>query len=281
MPELNREWLNWLDHNTARRCTPESMVEAMVKAGFAVERAWAAVERAAAAALEGRVPASPPQRATESAPVVADGNRIVAGGREIAVVMRCARPRLAVYDNVLSSAECDAMIARALPRLRNSTTVNPETGAEEVIALRNSSGIWMQRGEDAEIARIEARLAELMQCPVENGEGLQILRYGIGGEYRPHFDYFSPDLAGSAVHTARGGQRIATLIVYLNDVAAGGATIFPELDIAVAPRRGSAVYFSSVDAAGAVDPRTLHGGSPVLAGEKWIMTKWVRERAYV
>jgi len=85
----------------------------------------------------------------------------------------------------------------------------------------------------------DRRFAALMNCPIENGEDLQILHYRAGGEYRPHFDYFPPGQNGSALHTARGGQRVATLIVYLSDVEGGGETIFPDAGISVTARRGS------------------------------------------
>jgi prolyl 4-hydroxylase len=107
---------------------------------------------------------------------------------------------------------------------------------------------------------------------------LQILHYAAGGEYQPHFDYFPPDQEGSMVHTSRGGQRVATLIVYLNDVESGGTTIFPEARVAVTARQGGAVYFRYMNGRGQLDPMTLHGGAPVTNGEKWIMTKWMRER---
>jgi prolyl 4-hydroxylase len=110
---------------------------------------------------------------------------------------------------------------------------------------------------------------------------LQILHYGPTGEYRPHFDYFPPDQPGSAVHTARGGQRVATLVIYLNDVPGGGETIFPEAGLSVAAKQGGAVYFRYMNGQRQLDPLTLHGGAPVITGEKWIMTKWMRERPYV
>jgi prolyl 4-hydroxylase len=114
---------------------------------------------------------------------------------------------------------------------------------------------------------------------VPYGEGIQILNYAGGGEYRPHFDYF-PDNTGGRVHTAKGGQRTITVIMYLNDVKAGGATVLPDIKLSVYPKKGSALYFSYVNSKGQVDPLTLHGGSSVVEGEKWIATKWIRERVY-
>jgi prolyl 4-hydroxylase len=119
-----------------------------------------------------------------------------------------------------------------------------------------------------------------MNWPVDNGEGFQILHYGVGGEYTPHFDYFPPEQPGSATHISRGGQRVSTLVMYLNDVEEGGETTFPDVGLSVSPRAGSAVYFRYFNGAGQIDPLTLHAGAPVLAGEKWIMTKWMRQFRY-
>jgi prolyl 4-hydroxylase len=286
MRVLDDAWESWLTLNINRGCTAESMIEAMVKAGFDPRTASAVVHRSL---QEGAVPDDNARAHQVSVArdyrydlsPVASGNVIHADGRDVKVLMRCERPRIIVFGDVLSADECEAMIERSRDRLQPSTTVNPDTGTFDVIPNRTSRGIWFQRGEDEFIARLEARFASLMNAPVENGEGLQVLHYEIGQEYRPHFDYFPPGQAGSNVHLASGGQRVATLIVYLSDVEAGGQTIFPEIGLSVAPNRGGAVYFHYLNGAGQVDPMTLHGGAPVVSGEKWIMTKWVRERAYV
>ena len=135
--------------------------------------------------------------------------------------------------------------------------------------------------ENPFIARLDRRIAEVMNWPVENGEGLQILNYQIGGEYKAHFDYFAPADPGSQVHLAHGGQRVSTLVMYLNEVEAGGETVFPDIGLSVVPKKGSAVYFEYCNSLGQVDPLSLHSGMPVIQGEKWIATKWMRQRRYV
>ena len=190
-------------------------------------------------------------------------------------------PDVVVLGNVLSSAECDELIALSKPKLKRSTIVDHQTGAEEVMALRGSEGTYFLRGENVFVKRIERRLSTLLGIPEDNGEGVQILHYGIGAEYKPHYDFFLPESPGSAKHVEKGGQRIATLIIYLNDVEAGGATIFPELDFEVLPRKGGGVYFSYCDSQARLDRMTLHGGAPVQRGEKWIATIWYRQRAYI
>ena len=119
-----------------------------------------------------------------------------------------------------------------------------------------------------------------MQCPERNGEGIQILNYTPGAEYSAHYDFFAYDVKGSLKHLATGGQRVATLIMYLNEVEQGGETAFPELGMRVVPKKGSAVYFEYCNSLGQLDKHTLHAGLPVIKGEKWIATKWMRQQIY-
>ena len=291
MPVVDSAWEEWLSTNVARGCSPDSMIGAMVQAGFVTDAARAAVLKAfgaspdspvfaAVAATEAALAKAAPQTYQYDEMPVARGNVIRAHDRDVRVLMRCERPQVIVFADVLSPDECAEMIERSRHRLKRSTTVNPDTGKEDVIRNRTSEGIWYERGEDPFIEKLDRRIASLMNWPVQNGEGLQILHYGITGEYRAHFDYFPPDQPGSAVHTARGGQRVATLVIYLNDVADGGETTFPQAGISVAANRGGAVYFRYMNGQRQLDPLTLHAGAPVLAGDKWIMTKWMRERAY-
>ena len=77
-----------------------------------------------------------------------------------------------------------------------------------------------------------------------------------------------------------GGQRVATLVMYLHEPEEGGDTYFPEIELSVRPRRGSAVYFEYHNERGQLDARCLHAGTPVLRGHKWIATKWLRQRPY-
>ena len=122
--------------------------------------------------------------------------------------------------------------------------------------------------------------AECLHACMADGEPLQLLRYPVGGEYVPHHDYFDPAFPGAASQLRQGGQRIATVIVYLHEPEEGGATWFPELELSVRPRRGSAIYFEYHNARDQLDARCLHAGMPVLRGHKWIATKWLRQSPY-
>ena len=201
------------------------------------------------------------------------------GDKWITVVSRQDDPEVVVFANLLNIAECDALMSAAKPRLSRSLTVDTHTGDETLHPDRTSQGMFFERSENELIYRIEARIAKLLRWPVKHGEGLQVLRYRKGAQYLPHYDYFDARDAGTPLLLARGGQRVATLIVYLNEPEAGGATVFPDLDLQIAPKRGQAVFFSYPQAL--ASSLSLHGGEPVTAGEKWIATKWLRQDEFI
>ncbi len=208
-------------------------------------------------------------------------NSLEAHDRAVEMLFVIESPRVVLFGNLLSDEECDLLVALSRDKLERSSVVNASTGAYDIHPHRTSSGTHFRRGENELLQRIESRIAQLVDCPVEQGEPIQVLHYEPGGEYKPHYDYFDPAHSGNQEVLAQGGQRIATLIMYLNDVACGGSTVFPQIGLDVLPRKGHAVYFAYCGEDGALDVRTLHGGSPVKSGEKWIATKWLRQQPYV
>jgi prolyl 4-hydroxylase len=200
------------------------------------------------------------------------------GDKLVRVLQQRTAPDLIEFEALLSDAECDALIQAARPRLTRSLTVDVQTGGHEIHPDRSSQGMFFERAETPLIATLEARIAKLLGWPATHGESLQILRYPPGAQYLPHYDYFDPAQSGTAELLKRGGQRVATLIIYLHEPEGGGATVFPDIDLSIAPKRGNAVFFSYA----APDPVTLslHGGEPVTAGEKWIATKWLRQSVF-
>lgn len=194
------------------------------------------------------------------------------------VVSRRHAPEVVVFANFLSAPECDALMQVAKPRLSRSLTVDTHTGNEALHPDRTSQGMFFERFENEVVYRVETRIAKLLHWPVKHGEGLQVLRYTKGAQYLPHFDYFDPRKAGTSALLARGGQRVATLIMYLNTPESGGATVFPDLGLQIKPVRGQAVFFSYAEPL--PTSLSLHGGEPVTLGEKWIATKWLRQREF-
>lgn len=201
------------------------------------------------------------------------------GDRRVSVLSVHDDPRIVLFGDFLSVQECDRLVEGARARMQRSMTADQRTGADQVDAIRTSRGMFFEHAENATVAAIEARIARLLHWPIERGECLQVLQYGPGDRYAPHHDYFDPTSAGAPALLARGGQRRATLLMYLREPERGGETGFPELGLRFAARRGSALFFA-YDRPHA-STRTLHSGEPVLAGEKWVATKWLRENRFV
>jgi prolyl 4-hydroxylase len=286
---------SWFRDMVKRGSDRDGLVRALLTAGYQERYARVAVEAAfkSLPVPPPPPPQVPPAAAADPTPAVASEaqslsqqlgqmpNAIETGDRVIHMLLALTAPRIVLFGNLLSDEECGQMIELSRGKLARSSVVNNETGAYDIHPHRTSTGTYFNRGENELIRRLEQRIAELVQYPVENGEPIQILHYEPGGEYKPHYDYFDPKQPGNEQVLTQGGQRIATLIMYLNDVEAGGSTVFPEVGIDVLPRRGNAVYFAYCSENGTLDTRSLHGGSPVGTGEKWIATKWFRERHYV
>ena len=259
--------LQWIAEQRRIGVLDATMLTAMTAAGWN--------EAVARAALQMPAQRAAPTVGLPEPDLAGEPGVIDVGDREVRVLMSMKSPRVVLFGQVFSDAECAALIDAARPRLSRSLTVETASGGEEINADRTSDGMFFQRGELPLVQQLEERIARLLNWPIENGEGLQVLRYGPGAEYKPHHDYFAPEEPGTATILRRGGQRVGTLIIYLNEPAQGGATIFPESALQVVPQRGHAVFFSYDQP----DPgtRTLHGGAPVIKGEKWIATKWLRE----
>jgi prolyl 4-hydroxylase len=134
--------------------------------------------------------------------------------------------------------------------------------------------MFFHEGENDLIARIEKRISQIMNIPVEHGEGLQILNYKVGQEYKAHFDFFT------STNKVVNNPRISTLVIYLNDVEEGGETYFPKLQFTVSPQKGMAVYFEYFYDNQTLNELTLHGGAPVVIGDKWAATQWMRRKKY-
>lgn len=277
-PELRA----WIIEQARAGAQPEAVLASMKASGWREDVAIAALEdtlrgfldeRAKAAQLPPPVPVPEPLPATDGMPTT-----LQLPDREVRVLMAMRNPRVIVFGGLLSHQECDDLMALAAKRLTRSETVKTDTGASEVNSARTSQGMFFDRGENALCQRIEERIAALMHWPVENGEGLQVLKYLPGAEYKPHYDYFDPAQPGTPTILKRGGQRVGTIVMYLNDPEVGGGTTFPDVGLEVAPVKGNAVFFS-YDRAHPVS-KTLHGGAPVVAGEKWVATKWLREGVF-
>lgn len=267
---------DWLKSQIARGCSLESMIEAMQNAGHTEINARSMVIKAFHDTGTNTDNPSPNLQTIAAWQNVAK-KRVEMPDIKPAISLNA--PRLMVFDHLLSDAECDALITLSKAKMQDSTVVDPTTGQYVKHPERISRGTHLEHQSSEVVIAIESRISQLLGFALNQQEAIQILHYQVGGEYRPHYDFFPPSDSGSQPAIAQAGQRLATLIMYLNTPAQGGTTDLPNIGLSVTAKKGSAVYFENIDQNGLPDHNTLHAGAPVLAGEKWIATKWLRERA--
>lgn len=285
---LPQTWRDWIMDNLERACSPLDMANSMARSGqhsMAVARAAIdealriragdavvdSVDSGAASAFE----------APRQMPFIDVSRNIISvPDRDVEVLFVLKKPQVILLGNVLSAEECDAIVEHCGSRYTRSTVTAEEDGASVVHEGRTSEMAFIQRGEAEVAERIDRRLAALAHWAPECSEPFQLQKYGKTQEYRPHFDWLDPDSAGHRSHLTRGGQRLATFILYLCDVEQGGGTVFPALGLEVFPKKGNALWFLNTDDNHQPDRQTLHGGAPVVSGTKIIANKWLRQGRY-
>ncbi|HEU5296158.1 MAG TPA: 2OG-Fe(II) oxygenase [Burkholderiaceae bacterium] len=275
-PELR----DWIVAQARAGCRPEDVLQSMRTSGWDEDTALDALETTLQEylATQQKIAQLPPPVPVPEPDLSANPSVLHALDRDVEVLMSMRSPRLIVFGGLLSDDECRQMIELAQPRLTRSETVHNPSGGSEVHEARTSDGMFFERGEHPVCDRIERRIAALLNWPLQNGEGLQVLRYRPGAQYKAHHDYFDPAQPGTPTILQRGGQRVASIVMYLNTPPRGGGTGFPDVGVEVGPMRGNAVFFSYDRPH--VMTRSLHAGLPVLEGEKWVATKWLREREF-
>ncbi len=283
---VTSELRQWIAQQAGAGHSADSVLGAMKASGWDEDTALDALETTlgeqlgeAAQGHRARAAAALPPRVAVPGAKLGTGRAVLpAIDRDVRIVVTMESPRVVVFANLLSDDECDVLIAHAKARLTRSETVETTSGSSEVNAARTSDGMFFEPGEGMVVSRLEERIAALLDWPVANGEGLQVLRYRPGTEYKPHYDYFDPAERGTPAILRRGGQRVGSVVCYLKMPEGGGETIFPDVGLSVAPQRGHAVFFSYDRPHPST--RTLHGGAAVTAGEKWVATKWLREGVF-
>ena len=193
---------------------------------------------------------------------------------------RSESPRIGVVDGLLPKSCCDWIVPRARSKLEAVRVKDPAQGGGRQADYRSNTGAGFSfLDSDLVLQAANARVAALAQLPLANQEPTNVLHYLSGEEYRPHHDFITRSQQNEAELQACG-QRAATVLVYLNDNYEGGETEFPQLDLRFKGRAGDALVFFNLTPAGEPDPRTLHAGLPPSRGEKWLYSKWIRQRAY-
>lgn len=218
------------------------------------------------------------------------GTDRVVGDKERWVELVSYKPRVYLYHNFLSDEECDHIIATAKPRMKRSTVVG-DHGQSVVDNYRTSYGTFLGRRHDDVVSEIEDRVASWVHLNATHQEDMQVLRYGYFQKYGKHMDSLDDD-----------SPRVATVLMYLNDVEEGGETAFPDGSewinpqlqeqygsglsecayghVAAKPTKGMALVFYSLKPDGTHDPHAMHTACPILKGTKWVAIKWIHTKPF-
>ena len=206
------------------------------------------------------------------------------------------KPRAYVVHNLATPEECDMIVNIAKPKMERSTVLDPITGESKDDPIRTSYQTFLPESEHRVDAILE-RISKYTGVPVENGEELQVLRYQNGQKYDEHTDIGAPGTKSGEELSRRGGERVATVLLYLTDVEEGGETTFPDgnwigappnvtfskcasYGPSVKPRKGNALIFYSIDHFGEGDMSSTHAGCPVIKGTKWTATRWLHQGSW-
>lgn len=189
----------------------------------------------------------------------------------------------------MTPEEADYIVAVAKPFMKRSTVVGAN-GSSVTDNIRTSYGTFIARLHDPVITDVERRVALWTKLNISHQEDMQVLHYSVGQKYGSHYDSLSDD-----------SPRVATVLLYLNDVKGGGETAFPansgwldpslpnrlgpfsqcaEGHVAAKPRKGDALLFFSLKVDGTPDMAAMHTGCPVEEGVKWTGTIWIHTKPF-
>ena len=192
------------------------------------------------------------------------------------VTLFSSDPIIYVVDDFISEDECQEFINCSKDKLQPATVIGLKE--EQKLQDRTNEFAWLEHHANETIHEVSKRLSILVQMPIRNAEMFQVVHYVSGTEYKPHFDSFDQSTELGKKYWEPGGQRMITALIYLNDVADGGATYFPELNISINPKKGNVLVFhNTISETTNINPRSLHAGMPVTSGEKWAANLWFRE----
>lgn len=192
-------------------------------------------------------------------------------------IQRLPSPKLTLFirKNFLSADECAAVIVRIDANRRPSTLAN-FNGDE---AFRTSQTCDLD-GNDPAVRAVDEKIVAFSQLDLAYGEPMQGQHYSVGQEFKAHTDYFEPQGVDYEKYTSVAGQRTWTVMIYLNAPEAGGATRFKAVDKMVQPEMGKLLAWNNRRPDGSPNPSTIHHAMKVRAGEKYVITKWFRERPW-
>jgi prolyl 4-hydroxylase len=182
-------------------------------------------------------------------------------------------PNMFAISQFLSNEECDKLIEMTIPRLSKSIVVDPQ--GKISTDLRTSETSYLTKLEGSWLSE---KVCKLLNISKNKQEPIQVARYSPGQFYKAHYDSFDEETESGINCIGKAGQRVATVLIYLNQPSSGGGTNFPHAGIRMKPKKGTAIIFFPCTVDGKMDPYTLHSAEDTV-DEKWVSQIWIRQRA--
>jgi len=199
----------------------------------------------------------------------------------------CNDPYIYTIDDFLSEKECKFIInvSKDNLKLAGVSLDKRQTESERRIYKgRTNKSYWMPLDKYPETLNIAKKIAERIGCNYRHFESFQVIHYDENEEYKYHYDaYNKEETEKYEKYCGERGNRIRTVLVYLNNVEEGGGTGFDSLseydeEVIIQPKMGKMVVFTNVNDDGSLNKKSRHAGLPVIKGEKWAFNLWLRER---
>lgn len=184
-------------------------------------------------------------------------------------------PEIIIYHDLLRDHEMEHIKKKSIPLLNRATVHHPETNQLVYADYRVSKSAWIAPEMDEVAANIINKVGDVVNLNMRYSEELQISNYGLAGQYEPHFDHST--LKNPKPFKKYGGNRIATMLMYMSDVQYGGCTVFTNTGpgVLVKPEKGSGVFWYNLLRNGKGNPKTQHAACPVVLGQKWVSNLWI------
>jgi len=229
---------------------------------------------------------------------IADGTGSPEEGNTVMEVISW-RPRAVLLHSFLAPKMCDYLVEASVPKMGVSKVGSESTVGGEKSKDRDSTSTWIGARLavlDPVFSRMRRRAALFAAIPETHQELIQVLRYEPHQKFLPHLDAATNEQG----NFLDGYDRLATLLVYLEEADEGGQTYFPKgngtvdyftsnaADLRsphychgtgsarVKPKKGDALLFFSLHPnAVDVDETSLHESCPVIKGTKWTSSIWM------
>lgn len=267
------DWLEWLDINLGRRCDVTELRNILIQNGFSHQSIEESINIA---------------RSNDKLPYtekIKDVDYLKLSKPHFSETdYRCrvhqivnTKIQLYLIADFLSPDECNTLIDLSTALLTPSTITVPSSDKE----FRTSRTANLQLVDIPTVSIIDNKICECLGIDTLHSESMQIQRYDVGQQFKEHTDFFEPKSEELRQFDNQMGNRTWTFMVYLNNVKSGGGTMFPAINLNIKPQQGLAVVWNNRYPNGMVNYDTLHAGLPVEDGEKFIITKWFREKKSV